>query len=196
MNKVPSDVALLPNMEHQLELKLLLLTEADDVFQFRLDTRNNCEIKLLLPCPGIQHLRFVNKATTQESQWYTRILQHSSWRGFTLEPNEEKSIEMRARPCDVQHPAEYDGSDYSRWCVGVPPGEYLVTFQFEVGEDYFCPDSHYRYKDVMREAELAQAIVWTGRVLSNELTLIRPDRPTSIWLSHSAPRSDRQRIGN
>ncbi len=48
-------------------------------------------------------------------------------------------------------------SDYYRWCVDLPAGEYLVWFQFAVAEDYFCPDSHYRFGDLPREAEAERA---------------------------------------
>jgi hypothetical protein len=68
---------------------------------------------------------------------------------------------------------EDDHSDYYRWCVELPPGEYSVWLRFEVGEDYFCPDSHYHHQDLVREAGAVQAIVWMGQVLSNRLSLKR-----------------------
>jgi hypothetical protein len=160
-------------VKHELSLTLVLLEQAADGFRFRLVFRNRSEAKVLVPYPEIHGLRFANKATMQESEWYTHLLVSASWGGFTLRPSEEKVIEYRVRPCGLEAPTEDDYFDYYRWCVELPPGEYLVWFRFEVGEDYFCPDSHYHYIDLFREAESAQAVVWTGQVLSNRLTLSR-----------------------
>ena len=51
---------------------------------------------------------------------------------------------------------------------------YLVWFRFHVGEGYFCCDSHYRFKDLLREAESEDAVVRTGEIRSNRLHLVRP----------------------
>jgi hypothetical protein len=160
-------------VKHELSLTLVLLDQAAEGYRFRLVFRNRSEAKVLVPYPEIHGLRFANKATMEESQWGTRLLVSASWGGFTLKPGEEKAIEYRVRPSDIEGPTDNDHSDYYRWCVELPAGEYLVWFQFEVGEDYFCPDSHYRYIDLLREAESAQAVVWTGRLISNRLTLSR-----------------------
>jgi hypothetical protein len=167
-------------VKHELSLTLELLEQAPDCFRVRLVFRNRSEAKVLVPYPEIHGLRFANKATMQESEWYTRLLVSAAWGGFTLEPAEEKVIEYRVRPCDTEGPPEDDHSDYYRWCVDLPYGDYLVWFRFEVGEDYFCPDSHYRYVDLLREAESAQAVVWTGRLISNRLTLSRSLPPIDL----------------
>ena len=69
------------------------------------------------------------------------------------------------RPCAVEQSAEDNPilTDYTRWCVDLPAGEYLVWFHFAVGEDYSCPDSHYCFADLLREADVAQAVAWTRR---------------------------------
>jgi hypothetical protein len=158
----------------------MLLDQAADGFRFRVVFRNRSETRVLVPYPEIHGLRFANTVTMQESEWYTRLLVSASWGGFALKPSEEKVIEYRVRPCDIKGPTEDDHSDYYRWCVELPPGEYVVWFRLEIGEDYFCPDSHYRYIDLMREAESAQAVVWTGRLISNRLTLSRSLPPTDL----------------
>ena len=160
-------------MNHDLALRLELLAEAADLLLFRLAVCNRSAVKLLLPYPEIHGLRFTNKATLRESDWGTCEFVSASWAGFTLSPGEEKAIEYRVRPSSVNLPAEDDDTDYYPWCVDLPDGEYAVWFQIEVGEDYFCPDSHYEYPDLQREAEGEQAVVWTGHVRSNRLNLIR-----------------------
>jgi hypothetical protein len=71
----------------------------------------------------------------------------------------------------VETPTD-DGTDYYRWSVDLPNGEYRVWLFFEVGEDYFCPDSHYTMEDLRREADQAGASVWKGEVRSNEVQLV------------------------
>jgi hypothetical protein len=173
-------------VNHELSLTLEFLDQTPDCFRFRLVVRNCSEAKILVPSPEIHGLRFANKATMQESEWCTRLLVSADWSGFTLEPAAEKVIEYRVRPCDTEASTEdlpdyqhWCLSDYFRWCVEMPPGDYLVWFRFEVGEDYFCPDSHCRYVGLLREAESAQAVAWTGQLISNQLTLSRPLPPTA-----------------
>jgi hypothetical protein len=160
-------------MDLDLSLTIELLEQNTDCLQFRLLLRNHAGVKLILPVPEIHGLRFCNKATMKESEWYTCLLISSDWAGITLEPGEKKTIDYRVRPCAIDRPAEDDFSDYYRWCVDLPNGEYLVWFRFDVGEDYFCPDSHYRFEDLVREAEEVQAVVWKGKAQSNRLHLVR-----------------------
>lgn len=157
-------------LNHELSLTLEFLEQAPEYLRFLLVFRNCSKAKVLVPLPEIHGLRFGNKATMKECAWYTRLLVSRTWGGFTLGPEEKKVIEYQVRPCDIETSTEDDNSDYYRWCVELPPGEYLVWFQFEVAEDYFCADSHYRYIDLLREAESAQAVVWTGILISNRLT--------------------------
>jgi hypothetical protein len=77
-------------VNHELSLKLELLEQDVDGLRFRLLFRNQSDVKILLPYPEIHSLRFGNKATKQESEWYTRLLVSASWGGFTLRPDEEK----------------------------------------------------------------------------------------------------------
>jgi hypothetical protein len=168
-------------LNHRLSLSLGLLENAAEFLRFGLQFCNHSEVNLLLPYPEIHGLRFGNKATLQESEWYTDSLIHASWAGFTLGPGHNKSIEYRVRPTHVESPP-YDLAEDNvlritnyRWCVDLPSGEYLVWYNFSVGEDYFCPVSHYRFADLRREAESTQAIVWTGEVMSNRVQLVRAE---------------------
>lgn len=160
-------------VDHDLSLTLELHEQAASGYRFGLVLRNRSDTKLLVPYPRITGLRFGNKATIQESEWCSSFLQSAFWNGFTLEPSEEKAIEYQVRPSDIEAAAEDDDTDRYRWCVVLPPGEYQVWFRFEVGEDYYCCDSHYRYEHLLREAEDVQAVVWTGHALSNRFGLIR-----------------------
>jgi hypothetical protein len=163
-------------MNHKVSLELELLEQAADSLRFRLAVRNCSSVKLLFPYPEIRGLRFGNKASRQESEWYTQLLVSASWAGFTLQPGGIKAIEYRVRPCAVESPAEDDHTDYFRWCVELPAGEYLAWFRFQVDEDYFCGDSHYHYEDLLREAESERAIVWTGEARSNRVHLARAEQ--------------------
>ena len=160
-------------MEHQLSLTLRLLRDASEELCFGLEILNRSPVSLLLPRPEIHGLRFADNVTAQESEWYTRLLVHSNWTGFALEPGHTKNMVYRVRPCAVAAPDHDDGSDYYRWCVALPAGEYSVFFRFRVGEDSFCPDSHARFEGLQCEAELQSAVVWTGEVMSNCITLVR-----------------------
>ena len=162
-------------MNHDISLPLEMLGQSAECLQFQLIFQNTSGVKLLFPYPEIVGIRFGNRATMQESNWGTELLVNSTWAGFTLQPNEVKAIEYRVRPFTVESPHEDDDiTDYSRWCVDLPAGEYLVWFQYHVGEDYFCPDSHYRFKDLLREAESEEAVVWIGEIMSNRLHMVRP----------------------
>ena len=157
-------------LKHELSLVLDLLEQAAASLHFRLAVRNDSQVNLLLPHPPITGLVFRNIDTGQNCKWYTRILAHTSWSGITLRPGKSQVVEYRARPCSIEPPTN-DRSDYYRWCVELPTGDYRVMFQFGVGTDYFCGDSHYRYKDLQREAATVDAVAWTGNQTSNTLTL-------------------------
>jgi uncharacterized protein (TIGR02996 family) len=159
---------------HELSLTLELLEQHPTGLRFRLSVHNRSLVELLLPYPEIHGLRFGNKATRQEAGWGTNSLVSASWAGFTLRPSEVRALEYHVRPRAVGEPVEGFalGDDY-RWSVDLPAGEYLVWFQLAVGEDYFCPDSHYRFWDLLREADVKQAVVWTGQARSNRLHLTR-----------------------
>lgn len=163
------------SVKYDLALSLELLKHVAESLEFRTTLRNLSSVKLLFPYPEIHELRFRNKATDRESEWYTEFFVSSDWGGFTLNPGEVKVIEYRVRPCGVESPTESDFTDYARWCVELPPGEYLVWFRYRVGKDYFCCDSHYHYDDLLREAKSEQAIVWSGEARSNQLHLVRPE---------------------
>lgn len=160
-------------MNERLSLALELLGQDPESLLFRVQFRNQSSETLLFPWPEITGIHFGNKGTLRESEWYTALLVQAFWRGFVLVPGGERAFEFRVRPSTIDWPEEDDRSDFYRWCVELPPAEYLVWFQFAVGQAYFCPDSHYRYPDLVREAEARLAEVWTGEVKSNRLHLVR-----------------------
>lgn len=156
-------------MNHKIIVSLKLLEQSADCLRFKLTFRNNSEVNLFFPYPEIVGLQFVNKANMQVAEWYTCLLVSTSWAGFTLQSGSKESLQYRVRPSTIELSNDDDLTDYSRWCLKLPASEYLVWFQFEVGEDYFCRDSHFRYNDLLREAESERAVVWTGEVKSNRL---------------------------
>lgn len=165
-------------MNHDLTLSLELREQSAERMVFELRFLNPSGANLLLPYPEVTGIRFGNKGTMQECEWYTGILQSSAWGGFTLAPGASKTIEYHVRPMSVENPTD-DGTDYYRWCVDLPPGDYLVWFAFRVGEDYFCPDSHYQIKQLRREAERSHAEVWMGDAKSNRIQVVHPKRETT-----------------
>ena len=162
-------------MDHDLTLSLELREQSAERLVFGLRFLNHSTLKLLLPYPEIHGLRFGNKSTMKESEWYTCILQSSDWAGFTLAPGQSKTIEYSVRPTSVEIPKD-DGTDYYRWSVDLPTAEYLVWFRLRVDEDYFCPDSHYKIDDLRWEAEQSHAAVWIGEVKSNCVQVVYAGR--------------------
>ncbi len=160
-------------MSATLALHLQLAEERPEYLQFRLGLRNDSNAKLLVPRPAINCLRFGNMANGQEAPWRMQWLGSASWTGFYLESGEDKVIPYRVRPCSVPQPTDDRKSEYARCCVELPAAEYLVWMKFEVTEDYFCHDSHYRYPDLVWEALNANSQVWTGVTLSNRFNFSR-----------------------
>jgi hypothetical protein len=159
-------------MNHELSLALELLDQSACGFLFRLTAHNRSAVKLLLPFPEIHGIRFGNTRTTREAEWYTHILQSTAGNGFTLDPGAAWVTDWPVRPCGVAPPAQDEHSDYARWCVELPAGEYSVWFQWSVDADYFDPDSHMRLPDLERMAARAGAVVWQGQAVSNRLRLM------------------------
>ena len=165
-------------MNHDLTLWLELLEQCAERLIFGICFLNRSLVKLLVPHPEIHGLRFGNRCNMVEADWSTCMLVSSDWSGFTLSPGESKTIEYHVRPTAVRSPRD-DGTDYCRWSVDLPNGEYLVWFTLRVGEDYFCPDSHYGIDDLRSEAEQSNAIVWMGEVKSNRIQVTHARRKTS-----------------
>lgn len=162
-------------MPHHLSLSLKILDNSAEYLCLQLELWNQSDDKLLLPCPEITGLCFVNKKSLEKSQWWTSIFLTSTWGGVVLLPGDIKQIDYCVRPKHVEQPAERDDIffDCYRWCVDLPPGDYLVWYQLEVGQDYFDGDSHYQLKDIQREAEARWAIAWTGELKSNRVHLVQ-----------------------
>lgn len=160
-------------MSHELSLALELLDQTARGLLFRMTVENRSSVKLFLPYPEITGLKFGDTTTMLQAEWYTSVLVSAAGGGFALQPSESRSIEWAVRPCNVERPAGDDLSDYSRWSVELPTGEYLVWFQWNVGHEYFDPDSHTRLPDLERLAEDEGAVVWLGQVVSNRLKVLR-----------------------
>jgi hypothetical protein len=162
-------------MNHELALTLELLSQSETVLQFQLGLHNRSATSLLIPRPQITDLNFRNSSTQIAAQWYTHLLQSKSWASLLLKVDEKTGVRFDVRPCSVSigDSQRYEGLDYCRWCLDLSAGEYFVGYTFAVDEKYFCGDSHYRFKDVLREAEAQQAVAWIGSTSSNEVLFER-----------------------
>ena len=155
-------------MNHELTLHLELLEQAVWGFRFRVSARNASQTKLFLPRPDIVSLQFVERATMEAAEWGTRMLVSADLTTSVLPPGGALDFEWRVRPCSVACVDESDW-DYSRWCIQLVAGNYLVWCQYCVDETYFDGDSHVRLPDLLRAAEEEGAVLWQGQVLSNRL---------------------------
>jgi hypothetical protein len=158
-------------MNHQLSLSLELLELRARGLRFRMAMQNRSPIRLFFPFPEIHGLRFASADTMEESEWYTSLFVSATGGGFTLNPGDSRAIEWRVRPCEVERPESDDHSDYYRWCVDLPAGEYLAWFRWRVDRDFFDPDSHMRLPDLEREAARSGATVWLGEASSNRVAV-------------------------
>lgn len=163
-------------MNHEITLSLGLIQAAEWGYRFEMTVLNRSSVKLLLPPPEIHGLRFGNKKTMQEAEWFTTILVSAAMGGIFLPPNESSRIDWWVRPHEVEQPEEMDRFDYHRWCVELWPGEYLVWYRWKVDGNYFDPDSHARLPDLSRIAAEEGATVWLGEAISNRLHVVR-----TIW---------------
>jgi hypothetical protein len=162
-------------MNHELSLSLDLLEQGAWGYRFRVVVQNRSAVRLLLPFPEIHWLRFANAATEQESEWYTCLFVSAAGGGFTLEPGTSRPIEWQVRPCDIKRPETNDHSDYYRWCVELPVGEYLAWFRWRVDGEFFDPDSHMQLPDLEYLAEREGAVVWLGQAESNRVRVVRTE---------------------
>jgi hypothetical protein len=163
-------------VNHRISLLLKLLRQTKTSLWFRVALRNCSETTLLLPSPEIYGLHFLNIETSRESRWGASLLVSGPWRGVTLLPGAATKVKFRVRPSDVARPPWCGNTitNYFRFCIPLPRGDYRVWYQHEVGEDYFDPDSHYRFGHLQRRAEVEQSVLWMGRATSNILTIHRP----------------------
>jgi hypothetical protein len=169
-------------MNHELSLRLHLLEHDAKALRLKLVFRNHSNVRLLLAHPEIHDLHFGNLQTKLEATWGCRSLVSSSWGGFVLEPKDAHAVEYAVHPRVPEpemHGKHFDETDLirslldlPRWTINLSTGEYLVWLEYEITTKYFCPDSHYDFADLKREAAKEQATVWTGNVLSNRLHLV------------------------
>src|SRR5262245_639929 len=137
-------------MNHELSLSLELLDHRARGLRFRMRVQNRSAIKLLLPFPEIHGLRFVSLASTKESEVYMSRLWSAAGGRFAEDPGDSWAIEWRVRPSEVERPESDDYSDYHRWCVDLPAGEYVAYYRWRVARDFFAPGSHMRLPDLER----------------------------------------------
>jgi len=144
---------------------------------FTLTLRNSSETRLVLPYPDITDLRFRSCTTGDVSEWYTDSFVSSEGAALVLEASTSRVFKLDARFQDVNvEMLPHEFSEFQRWCVDLPIGEYTAWYTFVVSDDYFDGDSHWRIGDLEREAAAHDAVVWKGQVFSNAITVVR--RPT------------------
>jgi hypothetical protein len=167
-------------MQPDLSLLLELLENRIDSIRLRLSICNQSDARLVLPDPDIDGLRFVDTSTMEASKWGAMALWEGPW-GLTIEPRETKQFDYHLPPVHLVpgdwegEPAKWDGKTFGDEfdVIELPSGNYLVWYQMEVGQDYFCCHSGYRLRDFQREAAALQAVAWTGECKSNRLHLSR-----------------------
>lgn len=160
-------------MNFDISLQLELIDQGDWGFLFRMTVQNHSHARLFLPFPEIVALEFEHTCTLRKQNWFTSLLVSAAFGGFVLEPERCRSIDWRVRPGDVQQSELNDHSDYYRWCLELPPGEYRVRYLWKVDEDYFDPNSHAKMPQLVEWANFEQAAVWQGQVKSNSLRVVR-----------------------
>ena len=162
-------------MNHPISLHLEHVETSWPISHFRLTMENESSVRLLFPYPSCVHLHFGDKETHQESAWWAAYTQSADWLGLTLNAGERRSLELfvRARAWEYTQSSSInvrEDRDAWRWCVDLRASEYLVWYQLSVDEKtYFCGDSHYRWPDLLHEADDRQATLWSGKVMSNRV---------------------------
>lgn len=160
-------------MSYSLSLLLESFEQSVERLRFRVTFFNRTAGRLFFPLPDIIGLRFRNAADGREAQWFTHMLVSKRNDGFTLEPGAFRPFDWRVRPCGILSPTTEKFSEYGRWCVDITPGKYQVSYHFEVGPEYFDPDSHARLADLQQMARDRSASLWQGQAESNSVTVFR-----------------------
>ena len=168
-------------MENDISMTLESLGNTVENLWLRLSICNQSNANLLMPHPEITGLRFVNKSSLEESKWCTMLFVEGAWAELAIQSGETKRIEYYLQPVFLvpgdweSEPAKWDGETFGNelWQVVLPGGDYLVWYHLEVREDYFDGISHYRFRDIQREAEAQQAVAWMGEQKSNRLHVVR-----------------------
>ena len=161
-------------MHYDLQLHLELISDTDHKIVFRLTTTNRSEANLLIPHHKITDLRFGNKTTKMEAEWFcTSFVRSNDIPGYVLAAGESKNRLFEVRPQAAPASAELDLHEYQRFCIDLPASDYLVWYKFCVDDNYFEPDTGHRLKSLQKKADELDAIVWVGNVVSNRLHLVR-----------------------
>ena len=162
-------------MNTDVTLNIRLVEQSEARYLLAVTVRNESRRRLLIPWPEIIGFRFRADGGSAEAEWLTRTLQHSSWGGGVLDPDESREFTFNVVACSARRIPTGDemiSGRFDRWCVDLRPGAYAVSYRLQVDADYFDPDSHYRLPQLQREAESHSAEVWSGEAVSNELRLV------------------------
>jgi len=161
---------------NELSLRLEAGRQAWEELQFHLMMENRSDARIFLPWPGMEELEFRRVEDGTVALWYTHLLVSRRGGGLVLEPGASREFRWRVRPRGIASGPLDRGTDFDRWCVDLPAGEYRAGYRFEVGRDFFDPDSHMKLPQLERLAKEENARLWLGSAESNELTVRRgPD---------------------
>lgn len=166
-------------MQSELTLSLELLEHAVDGIRLRLCICNQSDAKLVLPDPNVTGLHIVDKSTLEERNWDKHSLMQGAW-GFMIGPGNTTEFDYYLPPFHLVpgdwegEPAKWDGKTFGDETafIELPSGSYLVWYQLEVGRDFFDCISNYSLRDLQREANLQEAVAWTGERRSNRLSIV------------------------
>ena len=141
---------------------------------FKLQVANQGNTRLLLPYPTLVDLKFRNLSTSDEATWYTHLFVSSTGSAYALESRSVREFPLDVR-CDeaLDDKKRYHADEYYRWYLDAPPGEYSVAYHFKVDDDFFDPDSHWRFDQLTTSAAEHSAVPWKGSLVSNSISVIR-----------------------
>jgi hypothetical protein len=156
-----------------ISLQLELAEQDRWGFLFHLRVKNSSTDRWFFPNPRITCLRFAPIETLKPLDWYTSMLVSGESGGIAIQPETPFLYSFRVRPCTIEpRDTEFENDwDYARWCVRLIQGEFQVWAECSVNEDYFHPDSHLRFRDIDKMATENEALLWTGTVRSNAVTV-------------------------
>ena len=142
---------------------------------FRLTFTNHGDVALLLPFPRITGLQLADVNSNRVCEWYTHLMVNSLGTAtFVLIPTANQAFDLHARfqDSDIEH-SQRDGSDFYRWCTDMTVGRYAAQYRFIVDDNYFDPDSHARLRHLQQDADLQNALAWTGSIESTPVNVER-----------------------
>jgi len=162
---------------HELiaSLELITPTIPQERLSVRLTLLNVGSRRLLLPDPKITALRFQSSARPHVAEWYTRILLSVRSTVVTVLASGAAGtfdFDVHFRSTEIER-FEPGNPAFHRWFVEVPPGEFAVWYEYQVADDFFDGDSHWRFADLQRAAMAENAVAWKGNIVSNTIIGVR-----------------------